>query len=237
MLRQLFSVLAVCAGGLAQGISGFGFSLVSVPIQILLFGAGYGVKMTNEISIVVNIVVLVKQRSSVRWRDAIRLVIPAVLITPLAAWIAHRGNPKVLGAIAGIFTMLVVVVLAKGYRNRHLRGRGGVVAAGAVSSLTNTLFAVGGPAVAMFAVNSEWTPAEMRGTFQVVFIVLNLLGVAARGTVHVGAWFLASLIAAIVGTTLIGIAIANRMSPQAARRAVLAVAFVGGLAAFIKAIA
>jgi uncharacterized membrane protein YfcA len=96
---------------------------------------------------------------------------------------------------------------------------------------------VGGPAVAMFAVNSEWTPAEMRGTFQVVFIVLNVLGVAARGTVHVGPWFLASLVAGMVATTLVGIRIANRMSPQAARRAVLVVAFLGGFAAFAKAIA
>ena len=235
-MKYAISLIAVFAGGIAQGIVGFGFSLVSVPVQILLFGADVGVRLTNELASVVNVVMLTKERAHIRWRSAVQLLIPGLFVTPLAAWLAHKWSPTILGAVAGSVTVVCVIILAKGYRAKRLRGRGGAIAAGAVSATMNTLAAVGGPAVAMYAVNSEWPVDEMRATFQVLFVAQNVLAVIARGAYGITWWFGLALASCIITGTLIGRAIADKLPEHAVRRGVLVVAGAGGVAALVKAL-
>lgn len=235
-MKYFVSLAIVFAGGLAQGIIGFGFSLVSVPVQILLFGANFGVRLTNQLAILTNVILLRRERAHVRWRDAILLLIPGLIATPFAVWLVHHSSATILGAVAGGITVVCVIILAKGYRVQKLRGRGGAVVAGGVSATMNTLAAVGGPAIAMYAVNSEWPTNEMRATFQVLFMAQNILAVVARGAVGVPWWFGMALAACVVAGASVGLRIVGRLKEPTVRRSVFVVAGVGGAAAVIKAI-
>ncbi|MDQ1374120.1 MAG: uncharacterized protein QOJ09_1458, partial [Actinomycetota bacterium] len=69
--------LAVAAGAVAQAVTGLGFSLVSAPLLIALAGPRDGVRLNLVLSVLVNVVLLVPQRTHVRRRDVVRLLVPA----------------------------------------------------------------------------------------------------------------------------------------------------------------
>ncbi len=234
-MKYAVSIVIALAGGFAQGIVGFGYSLVSVPVQVLLFGPTNGVRLTNQLAILANLSMLSREREHIHWGEAMRLLVPGLVALPFAAWLAHHASATALGAIAGTVTVVCVVILAKGYRAARLRGPGGAIAAGALSATMNTLAAVGGPAVAMYAVNSEWPTNQMRATFQVLFVAQNVLAVVARGAFGVPWWFGVALGTAVIVGTNAGLRVVGHLSESLVRRAVFVVAGAGGVAAIVKA--
>ena len=111
------------------------------------------------------------------------------------------------------------------------------MAAGTVSSAMNVVSGVGGPAVAMYAVNARWPPHAMRPTLQLYFLGLNVVSLAALGlAVPEGATTVALLVALGAGL-LLGLRVARRLPAHAIRGAVLGLAIVGGMVAIVRGIA
>ncbi|HUR24291.1 MAG TPA: TSUP family transporter [Acidimicrobiales bacterium] len=231
------AMAAVAAGAVAQAVTGFGFSLVSAPVLVLLVGPLHAVRLVNILALTFNVIMLVREHTRVDLGNAARLLAPALAVAPVAAYFVHRTDQGVLSIVVGLTVLACAILLASGRRTDRLRGRGGMLAAGAASAAMNTTSGVGGPTVAMYALNAGW-PLEMtRPTLQAYFLGLNLLSFIALGPVSLRPLPAVLLGAAIAGGYVAGSMGARRLSAVTVGRAIIAMAIAGGLAAVVRGLA
>lgn len=225
-MTLFLAALAVAGGAIAQAVTGLGFSLVSAPLLIALAGPRDGVRLNLVLSVIVNVMLLVPQRHHARRNDAIRLIIPAGVATVLTAWATHDADTDVLTVVAGALTVGSAGALLAGLRLR----RSSAAVAGVISGIMNTVAGIGGPIVAVHALNEDWPAVERRATFQLYFLVLNVIAILALGPL----WPSAALLVGLVGGWLVGRRIAPRVPESAARTTTLLVALAGGTVALLR---
>jgi uncharacterized membrane protein YfcA len=228
------AMVAAAIGAGAQAVAGFGFALVAAPVFVQIVGPARAVRLTNLLAVAVNLLLLAREWRVARLSVALRLLVPAVLVTPVVAYAVHRTTSSVLSVIVGSLIVVSALALASGRRAERLRGWTGMLAAGGVSAAMNTASGVGGPAVAMYALNAGWSPEMMRPTLQLYFIGLNLLSFLSLGAISVQAGTAAGLAVAVVAGFAIGTTLGRRLSPAAVGRAVLVLSLTGGVAAVLR---
>ncbi len=233
----LLVALAVLTGALAQSVSGIGFSLVCVPFLIGALGAHEAIQLSVVLSVVVNLVLLVRHRLDVDRRGALLLLTPAVLATPVAALAVRSLPDRPAQAAAGAVVLLGAALLALGVRSPAVQGTGGAVAVGLVAAVTNVVAGVGGPPVALWAANAGWSADRTRATLQAFFLGLNAVAAASLGPPPTGGATIAAAVGALGLGLLLGGPLARRVPEQIARRTTLALAAVGGLVVLLRAAA
>lgn len=228
-------LLAVLLGALAQSVSGIGFSLVCGPFLVAALGPADGVRLGVALSLVLNLVLLIRYRRDVEVRSALLLLVPAALATPLLARLLRGAPVRLAEALAGAAALLGALALAGGLRLRAARGTAGAVAAGVLSAAMNVAAAIGGPAVALYAANAGWPAAAARSTLQLYFLALNVVALLALGLPEIGGGLLAGCGAALALGLVAGARLASRVREPEARRATLALAGAGGLVVLLRA--
>jgi uncharacterized membrane protein YfcA len=230
----VLGLVAVALGAASQAVSGFGFALICAPMLSVGLGASDGVRIANLIAIGVNVLVVLHEWGDADRAAVVRLAVPALAVTPVAALVADRMGGDGLSVLAGGLVLAAAVALARGVRVQRLRGRVGAVLAGVVSGAMNTLSGVGGPVVASYAANAGWRPEVFRPTLGAYFLVLNIGAVLARGVPSVPAAFSVGLAVAVVAGYAAGGRLRRRLSPLVVRRVVIALAAGGGVAAILR---
>jgi len=226
------ATLAVAVAAAGQAITGVGFSLVAVPFLSIFAGPIFAVRTANTLACALNLVMLTAEHKETRWRDAGRLFVPAAIVVPIVGFGVRRLPADTLGVVTGTLIVVAVVALASGFRVARLRGRLGAVIAGSISGAMNVAAAVGGPAAAMYGVNAGWRHRELRPTLQAYFLGLNIVSVIVLGLPPFRPLL---LVGAGIGWA-VGALLAHRVSDDAARRATLAMAAAGGIAAIVRAL-
>lgn len=228
--------LSVAAGAASQAVTGFGFSMVAGPSLIVALTPLPGVRLVNVLSSVVNVVLLVREWRAASPRAAAGILTPAIVAIPFVAIVAKHADRDVLSAVAGLVIIASAGVLAKGVVIHSLRGRAGMVLAGAVGGAGNVLSGVGGPAVAMYAVNAGWPARMTRPTLQLFFLGINAVTLLSLGLPDVSGLQLLGLAVTILVGFEVGTAFARRIDDAAVRRLVLTMAIAGGLAAVLRGV-
>lgn len=229
-------VLAVALGAVAQAVSGVGFVLVCGPFLIASLGQAEGVRLALVLSLAVNTAVLLRSHRDVAWREALQLLVPAAVLTPVFALAVGAVPQRLAQAVAGLSAVVGALALLAGVRWRAARGPGGAVGAGIVGAAMSVAAGMSGPPVVLWADNAGWAPERTRGTLQVYFLALNLVGIASLGLPHRGAGGLLACLAAIALGLAVGTVVAHRVTGAAARRTTLALAGAGGLVVLVRAI-
>ena len=226
----MLAPLAVGAGAAAQAITGIGFSLVCAPFLVAAEGGREGVRLAILLSTLLNAVMVTRERRHVRPSLVALLLVPAALATPVFAVVVRQLPETVLGAVAGGVILLAVAALAAGLRARRAEGRGGAVVAGVVSAAMNVASGVGGPPVALYAVNAGWPPRTARASLQAYFLCLNLVALLGLGLPSLRPGLFAAMAVGWAVGTLV-----DRMVPDAwATAAVLTIAGIGGVVALVS---
>lgn len=229
----MIPALAVGAGAIAQWVSGIGFSLVCAPILISTLGPREGVRVALVLSSVLNVGLVIGRRKDVLVREGALLLVPAVAVTPLIAAVSRQVDGRWLAAAAGALTVVSAIALLVGVRWQRGRHPVGAVVAGALSGTMNVIGSIGGPALALFTVNADWPQHRMRPTLQVIFLVSNLVAIAALGLPRLE--HLVWPAVGLAGGWLVGRWLDPLVPHGVARVATLAVAAGGGLATLLRA--
>jgi uncharacterized membrane protein YfcA len=119
--------------------------------------------------------------------------------------------------------VLSALALLAGLRLR----RSSATVAGFLSGVTNTIAGIGGPVVAIHALNENWPADERRATFQLYFLLLNGAGLIALGP----RWPSPVLLVGLAAGFALGRVVAPRVPEHAARSVTLVLAIAGGLVA------
>ncbi len=233
----LATLLSVIVAGATQRITGIGFALVSAPLLVLTNGPVTGVLLANTLSLATNLTVLVSTWRQVEWRRVLLVAVPAVGTIPLGELVARQLPPRVL--MVGIGTLVLAALAAVRLLRRSgvFAGRRGAVLAGAVSGFMNVTAGVGGPAVTLYAIGVCWPQASFVGSMQFYFALLNATSIAVKGLPHVPPLTFVAVFAALALGLTLGEIFSRFLPPEAARKAVIALAAAGAAATVLKGLA
>ena len=216
-------------------MTAIGFSLVAVPFVSIAVGPDAAVPTINLLAAGLNVVMLSAEYRATDWRQVLRLFLPAAVAIPVVGYLIERLNGDALSVINGVAILSATALLATGVRAPSLRGRRGAVLAGATSGAMNVATSVGGPPVAMYAVNADWPSATYRPTIQAYFLAINVVSFAVRGVPRVEqAGLLPALGVAVLVGWFIGARVAKRLDDRVVRNLLLLTAAVGGTVAVLR---
>lgn len=230
MSPTIAAAIAVTLGSAVQSATGIGFGVVSAPFLIALMGPREGVRTSIMLSIFVNILVIAREPRHVKVKSAAYIAIPAVIATVLLAVPIRRMDVSTLSIAAGVSIILAVIALLTGLRLPWLKGIGGGIITGIVTAAMNLTSGVFSPPAAIYAVNSGWSQKSMRPTLQACFICLNIAAMASIGIPSFNPW----LPACLGLGWLLGGGLAKLMDEKFLIRAVLVLAFAGGVIAIVR---
>lgn len=241
MESALVSVIVIAMTLVVAGIQrvvGFGFGMVMAPFMVLILSPHEGVMLVNFLSIIAPGLILWQLRSYIEWDKFFWLVGPAVLIMPVAAWLAVHTAPGILYIlVAGVvLTGLIVSVIVRRLSSR-IDGRGVQILTGLAAGTGTVLAGVGAPATTVYTVLSRWDLLKMVATLQPLWIVMSAVAFGMKWALDQGQlpdlpwWGWAGATTAIFIGIYLGQWVQRRVSEQAISRSVISLALLGAVAA------
>jgi uncharacterized membrane protein YfcA len=230
-------VTAVAAG--AQAISGFGFSLIAVPLVALLAGPKAAVVGTAIIGPVLTWGIMLRERGNVRWTTAAIVCLAALAGMPVGLYVLSRVGDRGLLMVIGIAVLLIALALWRGLSVPAARGT--EVAAGALSGALATSTGTNGPPLVIAFHAADMSPSEFRGTLSASFAAQGLVALAGFGlTGHLTADAGKVAAAALPGLALgwlVGERVFTRTGADRFRSVVLLMLAASGAASLVGALA
>jgi uncharacterized membrane protein YfcA len=191
MLLIAFFIVLVAA--VVQAATGFGFSLVAVPLLTLVAGPRLAIVASALPALLLASITLVRDRGHVRWRTAGALLTTLVAGMPIGLLLLHVLSDRALSLFVAVAVVSCATLV---WRNPRLpRGLAPIVAAGLTAGVLSTAAGPNGPPLMAAMQTMRYGPRELRGTLAAVFSLGGVLGIS--GFVLTGA--LTSQ-AALVGT-------------------------------------
>jgi uncharacterized membrane protein YfcA len=235
--------LAVILGAMAQRVSGMGFALVAAPVLVLLIGPFDGPLMVNICGAASAFIVLTRVWRHVDWGQYARLVVPALLaIVPGSLVAVLLAGPILQIVIGSILVLALTMSLVVTRSDRLFSRTPAAIGAGAASGFMSATAGISGPPIGIYGILTRWEHRPFAATLQPYFVTLGTAAfvgkiVADGGRLPDYDWWLWVLIVActIVGLT-VGEVIARRISAAVARRVVIAISYLGGIAAIIDGV-
>ena len=174
-LSQLgFGAVAVGLAGLVRGFSGFGAAMISIPLLSLLFGPQTALACLTTMEMPAQIQLLRMSRREADWKQAAPMALGGIIALPLGTWILVSIDQDLLRRLISGIVLLLVVLLASGYRHTIPRRLGIDVAVGTVAGFLNGSTGLGGPPIIFYLLSGPYAPAAVRANitafFQIGFV-------------------------------------------------------------------
>lgn len=236
-ILAIAGVLAVAA--YAQGISGFGFSLLSVPVVSALTTTSRAVIIVALTSEVASLRVAATNHEHIDWSAVRRVGIGTLVGLPFGLFVLEHAGNRPLKLIVGVVVLALAIALAVGVKIARPSTRADLVSGFACGVLT-TSTGTNGPPVVIGLHSRQLEPSAFRATATTIFVLTGAIGVVlfvARGLIDHS-----SVAAAAIGVP--GIVIAGWFAERTARtldrarfaRIVLVLLFVSATSAIIGAL-
>ena len=182
--------------GSLQGLTGFGFNLLSVPALVLWFPAQVVVPGVLLSYLPLGIGQFVQLRRDVDWRVLGTIVGSAILGMPLGAFLLRDTDAEVMKRAIGLAMVGLAIVLQVRPGRPFQRDAATCLGVGAFSGFLSSSIGVSGPPLVLFGLKQRWPHAMMRATLLTCFLctsslslgVLWLVGVITLESVQFVLW-------------------------------------------------
>ena len=210
-------LLAIAVAAAVQVVSGFGFALVAAPVLVTVTDPITSVSILAVVGAIVSALTLTTTREprEILGRQAALLLAWAVPGIVAGALLVSRIEEDAVRVAVGV---LVLAALAQRARSSKIHVP--LPVAGLFSGAMTTSTALNGPPLVLYLTARDTPARATRDTLALLFVVLDLVGVAAlaaTGNLHLPTETLALPVAGLLGV-LIGQRIFDRMTePQLQR--------------------
>ncbi|MBI2910052.1 MAG: sulfite exporter TauE/SafE family protein [Chloroflexi bacterium] len=116
LIIPLIGLLVFFLAGMMQGLTGFGFALVAVPILVVFLPPQTVVPIVLVHSALINIFIFSRVRQWVDLRRIIPLMIAGVIGTPIGTYLLIILDVKPLRILIGVVIALSALALLKGFK-------------------------------------------------------------------------------------------------------------------------
>ena len=167
-------VAIIAVATVVQGVSGFGFSLASMPLLAALLGVEKALAIQTTLGIVSNSLTAVRSRSDIVGGTAARMLAAAVCGMPVGWVLLNHVSGRSLKFLVGVVVATLALALAKHVR---IRSNGSVadLVSGLVSGVLSTSVGTNGPPLVLALSGRNMPAANQRATLSTCFAVSNLI--------------------------------------------------------------
>ena len=240
MLNDLLAVIVIiCIAAVLQSISGFGFSLLAMPLLSIFVDIQDAVVIATLCGIFTNAVHLRKDFQLVQRSIARRISLSALIGMPLGVVVLSVFSATHMRAIIGAVIVVLVFLMMRNFILKTENTNVDIVL-GAFSGLLATSVSTNGPPLVFLLQSKQLDPWRLRATLAYVFTISGcasfiVLMIAGKGSIEAFQYAMLSLPAMYLGT-VVGRRASLRVTQEAFKRLVyvllLATAVSTTLAAF-----
>jgi uncharacterized membrane protein YfcA len=202
-------VVIVAAAGIAQGLSGFGFSLISIPLLALVVPVKAAIVGGAMLGLVQSGLIVARDHRHVEWRSAAVLVVAALAGMPIGLFVITHVRAQPLQIVIALTVLAFTGLLWRRVKlpTDSLPVEVGV---GFTSGVLSTSTGMSGPPLVIALQARGVPPSAFRATLATVFVsgsAISLLLFWSRGLVSADALTVA---AAGLPGLLVGILVGER---------------------------
>ena len=226
-----FSVLFLASA--TQGLAGFGFAIVAVPILIIFLSPKIAIPIIIIHAVVINIFVIIGAYRWVNIKRILPLVIASLAGIPIGTWLLIVLDVSAMKILIGSVIVPFVIAYWLGFRRQVKNERLAFAPVGFASGLMGASMSIGGPPVILFFVNQDIEKRFFRENLVTYYLIAGLAilvsyivgGVINETVIRYAVWFLP---ATIIGS-LTGIKLAPRVNEKLFRKIALTVVMIAAL--------
>jgi uncharacterized membrane protein YfcA len=236
------AAVTVLVSAVVRGMSGFGTSLVAIPILVFFLPIHAVIPMMSMLGLVAMLLVGVRDRSHVRWEELRRLIGPTLLGVLAGVYVFRLLEAGIMQKLLGSFIVgyALYIIAAQFMRMRAKRcSERWAAPAAFIGATLDTMFGGGGGLMVVIYMHRRgYDKVEFRATLAVLWLlelIVRCGGYALSGYYETA---LLLLIAVTVGFMWVGQRIGERltsaMSPPAFARVLACILFASGVSLWCK---
>ena len=222
MLNDLLAVIVIiCIAAVLQSISGFGFSLLAMPLLSIFVDIQDAVVIATLCGIFTNAVHLRKDFQLVERSIARRISLSALIGMPLGVVVLSVFSATHMRAIIGAVIVVLVFLMMRNFILKTENTNVDIVL-GAFSGLLATSVSTNGPPLVFLLQSKQLDPWRLRATLAYVFTISGcasfiVLMIAGKGSIEAFQYAMLSLPAMYLGT-IVGRKARLRVTQEAFKR-------------------
>ncbi len=163
----------VMIAGMVQGMVGFGFSLIALPLMSLMVPITTAVPLIVCYSLVNNVMVVATTRKSVAIKKIWPMIFFGIMGIPVGVHALTVLNTEVLELAVGLLIVLTSLAMIFGFGLRMKREGLGLCLTGFVSGVLNGSLSMSGPPIVLFLSNQNAGKHSFRGNLAMYALVTN----------------------------------------------------------------
>jgi uncharacterized protein len=223
---------ALACAGFVQGLTGFGFGLVSMSIMPLFMNIKEAAAISTAFSLLATVTTFIRHSRDYNWRLGFVFLLSICFGVPVGVYFLDRMNESLLVHVLGGLMLVIAAYEFFGKKKAEHMPVPLTVPFGVFSGALSGAFNLGGTPTAAYAYSHPWSRGQIIAFLQVTITVsclLRMMCYARFGYFHefswgIGALLMAPLYLAIAG----GHACLQRIPPKQMRRAVFTFIAVAG---------
>ncbi|MCD6176901.1 MAG: sulfite exporter TauE/SafE family protein [Candidatus Cloacimonetes bacterium] len=157
-----------------QGLTGFGFSILAVPLITLFISPKTAVPILLIYSMIINIVVLYSARKAINLKKIWILLFAGIITMPLGTHLLVIMNENLLKIFIGLMIFVFGILLLIGFRRQFKNEKIAMLPVGMLSGLLGGSISISGPPIILFLSNQNVDKHTFRGNLAAYFFILNL---------------------------------------------------------------
>ncbi|OIQ51625.1 Sulfite exporter TauE/SafE [Pseudodesulfovibrio hydrargyri] len=232
MLETLAIVAIVLAAAFLQGLTGFGFGLIALPLLGFFMGIKTSVPLMVLLAAIISIYLSLRLRKSIDLKSAFTLLAASLIGIPLGVYILKRVPAQGLSICVGVIMVAFTSYQFLARPKPRSFGKRLTVLAGFFSGVLGGSLGVSGPPVIVYTALQPWTKDRAKATLACFFALSNVVIIATHAAsgmltgevLHLYALCLPALLAGI----FLGIKAYDRLSDNGYRQLALALVFTLG---------
>ena len=207
MLNDLLAVIVIiCIAAVLQSISGFGFSLLAMPLLSIFVDIQDAVVIATLCGIFTNAVHLRKDFQLVERSIARRISLSALIGMPLGVVVLSVFSATQMRVIIGAVIVILVFLMMRNFVLKTENTNVDLVL-GAFSGLLATSVSTNGPPLVFLLQSKQLDPWRLRATLAYVFTISGcasfiVLMIAGKGSIEAFQYAMLSLPAMYLGTVV-----------------------------------
>ncbi|MCI0393460.1 MAG: sulfite exporter TauE/SafE family protein [Chloroflexi bacterium] len=216
-----------------QSLTGFGLSLVSMPLLTALLGLPVAAPLMAVVGLVSELILLINYRRAFNWPVVWRPIVASLAGIPLGVLALSRVDSRWLHLALGLVVAGYALYALLNLRLPAVRQQGWAYGMGFLAGLLGGAYNISGPPMIIYGHCRSWPPAEFKSNLQGFFVLNSVVVVAShfldRNFTQV-IWQ-NSLVAlpAAAGAIWLGLRLDRRIDPLLFRKIVLWLLLVLGL--------
>ena len=171
----IYLAITIFLSATIQGIVGFGFALISVPIMSIFFPITTVIPIIVFYSLISNFTVISKTIKFTNFKKIFPMIISGVIGIPIGTSILKTFNPNNLKITVGFIILFTSFIMLKGVKVHFKKEKVSYVITGLISGILNGSLSMSGPPIVLFLSNEGYNKNEFRANLALYSIITNIL--------------------------------------------------------------